>query len=212
MLAPIHYAQHRVLTTAQIAKAYDIESKSLMRSFQRHKERFTEGTHYYTLTGEELKAFKGERQNDATLKFTSLLYLWTEKGAFLLAKSISSEKAWEAYNLLNEQYYRLAQQQQVEPIIEKLPYDPERFLALELRVEEMEKLLQRVTLHSGEQRRVQEAVRERVYYLVSHKGEKRQLFSKLHNALKKRYDVGSYRDIPQTKLDEALSFIYAWQG
>lgn len=212
MLAPIHYAQHRVLTTAQIAEAYEIESKTLMRSFQRHKERFTEGMHYYALTGEELKAFKGERQNDATLKFTSLLYLWTEKGAFLLAKSISSEKAWEAYNLLNEQYYRLAQQQQEESLIKQLPYDPERFLALELRVEEMEKMLQRATLHSGEQRRVQEAVKQRVHFLSPQKMQQRKVFSKLHNALKKQYDVGSYRDIPQTKLDEALSFIYAWQG
>lgn len=210
MLAQTQYAQQRVLTTAQIAEAYAIESKSLMRSFQRHKERFVEGTHYYALTGEELKVFKGERQNDVSLKYASLLYLWTETGAFLLAKAVRTEQAFNAYNLLTEQYYRLANHQEVLP--KALPYDAERFLALEVRVDEMEKLLQRTTLHSGEQKMVQEAVKQRVHFLVSQKAEQRKLFSALHTALKKRYAVGSYRDIPQMKLEEALGFIQIWQG
>lgn len=92
-LTEIQHADKKVLTTAQIAEAYEVDSKSLIRNFQRNKEHYQEGTHYFALTGEALKQFKGGRQNDATLKFVSLLYLWTEEGAFLLAKSLSSDKA-----------------------------------------------------------------------------------------------------------------------
>lgn len=200
----------RVLTTAQVATAYEIEPKSLTRNFQRNKEHFSEGTHFMTLTGDALKQFKGERQNDASLKYASVLYLWTEQGAFLLAKSLNSDKAWAAYTLLTNQYYKLSQQP-ANPV-PALPYDPERFIALEHRVKEIEAQLQLVTLHSGEQKRLQKAISERVYELCNVKARRPAYFADLYRAIKKRYHVESYRDVPQCQLQDALRFIQQWGG
>lgn len=207
-LAHIQHANQRVLTTTQIAEAYSVESKALMRNFQRNKEKFLEGTHYYALSGEELKRFKGGRQNDATLKFVSVLYLWTEQGAFLLAKSLSTESAWAAYSLLTNQYFELSQQHATPA----LPYDAERFAALENRVKEIEQQLHQVTLHSGEQKRLQRAVGERVYKTTVKQSERNNLFRAIYSALKDRYQVGSYRDIKQHQLQDALRFIAHWEG
>ena len=208
VLAVVEREGSRVLTTTQIAKAYGVESKALMRNFQRNKEKFIEGTHYYALSGEELKSFKGERQNDVSLKFVSVLYLWTEQGAFLLAKSLSTESAWAAYSLLTNQYFKLSQQQ----ITPALPYDTERFLVLENRVKEIEQQLQLVTLHSGEQKRLQKAISERVYEICRAKAQRPAYFSAVYRAVKKRYHVDSYRDVPQCMLQDALQFVSEYRG
>lgn len=201
----------RVLTTAQVATAYEIESKSLMRNFQRNKEHFAEGLHFMALTGDVLKQFKGERQNDVSLKYASVLYLWTEQGAFLLAKSLNSEKAWQAYNLLTNQYFKLVNDvaKSVESPQNLLPYFEERLITLENRMDQISK---NITLHTGEQKRVQKAVSERVYTLSKKSVERTQLFRELYSSLKLRYEVSSYRDIKQYQLQDALRFIYAWNG
>lgn len=201
----------RVLTTAQVATAYSIESKSLMRNFQRNKEHFQEGIHFMALTGDALKQFKGERQNDVSLKYASVLYLWTEQGSFLLAKSLNSEKAWQSYNLLTNQYFKLVKDvaKSVESPQNLLPYFEERLITLENRMDQISK---NITLHTGEQKRVQKAVSERVYTLSKKSVERTQLFRELYSSLKLRYEVSSYRDIKQHQLQDALKFIYAWNG
>lgn len=210
-LMEIQHADKKVLTTAQIAEVYQADSKSLMRNFQRNKEHFQEGAHYFALTGEALKQFKGGRQNDVTLKFVSVLYLWTEEGAFLLAKSLNSEKAWQAYNMLIAQYYQIAKGlQQAQPV--SLPYDEKRFLALEQRVQEIEQRLQGVTLHSGEQKRLRQAVTERVDQLCKVQARRAACFASIYREIKRRYQVESYRDVPQCKLQDALHFVTTWKG
>lgn len=94
-----------VLTTQQIAEAYGTETKIISKNFERNKERYIEGKHFVCLTGEELKMFKANRQNDDTLKYTSILYLWTKKGAFLHAKSLNTDTAWEVYDRLVDDYF-----------------------------------------------------------------------------------------------------------
>ncbi|MER2107429.1 MAG: ORF6N domain-containing protein [Solibacillus sp.] len=201
----------RVLTTVQVAEAYATDPKSLQRNFQRNKERFEEGVHFLALTGDTLKAFKAERQNDVSLKFTSLLYLWTEEGAFLLAKSVGSDKGWAAYRLLVTNYYKATvalRQQEAAPLA--LSFDQKRFLALETRVQEIEQQLLHVTLHSGQQLRLQRAVGERVYSMTVKQAERNKLFRAIYHDLKAHYKVGSYRDIKQHELQDALSFVSSW--
>lgn len=211
MLAVTEMKGFRVLTTHQIAEAYETESKIITNNFQRNKSRFQEGEHYFVLKGEELKQFKGSHQNDATLKFASVLYLWTEQGAFLLAKSLNSEKAWQAYNLLTNQYFKLVNDaaKSDESPQNLLPYFEERLITLENRMDQISK---NITLHTGEQKRVQKAVSERVYTLSKKSVERTQLFRELYSSLKLRYEVSSYRDIKQHQLQDALRFIYAWNG
>lgn len=40
---------------------------------------------------------------------TNKLYLWTEKGTFLHAKSLNTDVAWEVYDRLVESYFRVRQ-------------------------------------------------------------------------------------------------------
>lgn len=211
MFGVIEREGFRVLTTNQLSEAYGVEPKIITNNFQRNKSRFQHGEHYFVLKGEELKQFKGSHQNDSTLKFASVLYLWTEQGAFMLAKSMSSEKAWQAYNLLTNQYFKLVRNIGQEQAASQnlLPYFEERLIALENR---MEKISQTITLHTGEQKRVQKAVSERVYTLSKKSAERTQLFRELYSSLKLRYEVSSYRDIKQYQLQDALKFIYAWKG
>lgn len=199
----------RVLMTSQIAEAFGADTKTVNRNFQRNQDRFTQGQHFYALTGEALKEFKGERQNDATLKFASNLYLWTEEGAFMLAKSLNNDKAWQAYNLLVSQYFHLTKELVPEDTQQALPYYEKRLLTLENRVEELER---NTTLHTGEQKRVQKAVAECIYQLSKKQDERARLFRELYTSLKLRYGVKSYRDIKQYQLQDALRFIYAWKG
>lgn len=106
-LTPIENEGKRVLTTAQLAESYKTSVDTINRNFNRNKERYTEGKHYYCLTGDELKEFKNTiGQFDRLPKNINTLYLWTEKGALLHAKSLNTDKAWEVYDFLVENYFQ----------------------------------------------------------------------------------------------------------
>lgn len=104
-LSPIENEGKRVLTTAQLAEAYETDSKVISNNFNRNADRYTEGKHFYRLTGDELKAFKACHQIEDNLKFAPFVLLWTEKGALLHAKSLNTDKAWEVYDYLVESYF-----------------------------------------------------------------------------------------------------------
>jgi hypothetical protein len=104
-LQKVEYNGIIVLTTQQIAEAYGTDAKVLSKNFERNKDRFIERKHYIKLSGDELKEFKANRQNDENLKFAPVLYLWTQKGAFLHAKSLNTDKAWEVYDILVDNYF-----------------------------------------------------------------------------------------------------------
>lgn len=98
----IKYNDIRVVTTKQISEAYGTDSKSVSKAFNNNKERYTEGKHYFLLTGDLLKA---NRKIYDLPKNCNRLYLWTERGALLLAKSINTDIAWEAYERLVDFYF-----------------------------------------------------------------------------------------------------------
>lgn len=95
----------RVLTTAQLAEAYETDNKVISYNFNHNKERYTEGKHYYCLTGEEKRDFCNRLEIHDGSKAT-VFYLWTEKGALLHAKSLNTDKAWEVYDFLVENYFQ----------------------------------------------------------------------------------------------------------
>jgi len=89
----------RVLTTKQIAQCYETSSRVIANNFNRNKNKYVSGKHYVCLDGRELRNFKTNHQFDYSLKVNKL-YLWTEKGALLHAKSLNTDKAWEVYDYL----------------------------------------------------------------------------------------------------------------
>lgn len=94
----------RVLTTAQLAEAYGTSTQRISHNFSHNKKRYVEGKHFYYLTGESLKEFA--MSNFGTANKGGKMYLWTERGALLHAKSLNTDKAWEVYDFLVEHYFR----------------------------------------------------------------------------------------------------------
>jgi uncharacterized protein YukE len=129
----------RVLTTQQLAEAYGTDMERIQVNFNRNKDRYKEGKHFILLQGEELRQFKATYQIDNQLKFATKLYLWTEKGAWLHAKSLNTDKAWEAYERLVDEYYNVKENainlQMLSPQLQAL-------VALELRQKQLEKELE----------------------------------------------------------------------
>lgn len=211
-LTEIEHQELRVLTTAQLAEAFQTNAKVVTRNFQRNQERYEQGVHYFSLSGEDLKHFKASRQNDDSLKYVSVLYLWTEKGAWLHAKSLNSDQAWSAYQMLIDSYYQVTKTL-VSKGDDKLTLTLNDWKDVQNRLEVLELQMQNVTLHSGEQKRLRNAVAERVHQLAKHeKGARPVLFRAMYRALRERYHVESYRDVKQHQLQDALFFVGNWKG
>lgn len=94
----------RVLLTSQLAESYGTTAKVISNNFTRNQERYIEGKHFYCLEGEVKREFCNRHQIEDGSKATKL-YLWTEKGALLHAKSLGTDKAWEVYDYLVESYF-----------------------------------------------------------------------------------------------------------
>lgn len=107
----------RTLTSKQLAECYGTTTDTIKKNFSRNREKYVEGKHYICFSGDELKGFKEEVtkshqvNNEVTISAlvgnrTSHLYLWTEKGALLHAKSLNTDKAWQVYDYLVDFYFR----------------------------------------------------------------------------------------------------------
>lgn len=105
-IAVIEQSGQRVLTTAQIAEAYGTTERRISENFNANKSRYVENKHFFRLDGEILKSFKNSYGNSVSVgERASSLYLWTENGALLHAKSLNTDKAWEVYSNLVENYF-----------------------------------------------------------------------------------------------------------
>lgn len=111
----------RVLTSAQVAQMYETDTKTISYNFSYNKRKYIEGKHYIKLEGTELKEFKASREIPDCHKFSAHLYLWTEKGALLHAKSLNTDKAWQAYDYLVDFYFRAREQKQEKEKNEVVP-------------------------------------------------------------------------------------------
>lgn len=97
----------RVLTSRQLASSYGVEEKHIKQNFANNRKRYLEGKHYVTLQNQELRIFKNKVENfDLVGKTAKIIYLWTEKGSLLHAKSLNTDKAWEVYDYLVDYYFR----------------------------------------------------------------------------------------------------------
>ena len=101
----VEYNNIRVLTTQQVAEAYHTSTDTVTRNFNRNKDRYTEGKHYIALEGGEKNDFVDRGQIDRGLKNAKTLYLWTQKGCLLHAKSLNTDIAWEVYDKLVDEYF-----------------------------------------------------------------------------------------------------------
>lgn len=119
-----------VVTTESLAQAYEVEAKQIRQNFANNKERFTEGKHFYSLSGNELRGFKHSVEIFDSVKIArnvNALTLWTERGAARHAKMLNSDRAWDMFELLEETFFRIARPEPApapSPISKRT--DPER--------------------------------------------------------------------------------------
>lgn len=96
----------KVLTTRQIAEAYGTTKDKIIYNFNYNKDKYILGKHYIEVFGEELRRLKRTCEIQSSFKYAKSLYLWTEKGALLHAKSLNTDKAWQIYDYLVDFYFR----------------------------------------------------------------------------------------------------------
>lgn len=97
----------KVLTTRQIAEAYGTTKDKIIYNFNYNKDKYILGKHYIEVFGEELRRLKRTCEIQSSFKYAKSLYIWTEKGALLHAKSLNTDKAWQVYDFLVDFYFRV---------------------------------------------------------------------------------------------------------
>lgn len=211
----------RVLTTQQIADGYGTTNKVISNNFNNNRTRFEEGKHFVLLVGEYLKEFL-HSQNLGTQNKIRKLYLWTEKGALLHAKSLGTDEAWDMYDILVDTYFKVQEEKH-------LPQTPEQQIALlaqgnvnlNKKVEQIENsvldLTDRFGLPSNKAKVLQNKVASKVYmftggkYSNAHKKLGAKVFREFYKDLNNRFDVVKYSDIPLSRYDEATEYLDMWQ-
>ena len=101
------YKGKRVLTTLQLAECYGTDSKAISYNFNHNREKYKDGVHYLCLSGEALRAFREFHELPSNI---NKLYLWSERGVLLHAKSLNTERAWTVYEKLIDYYFQSRQQ------------------------------------------------------------------------------------------------------
>ena len=108
---PVIFKGQVVITTGSLANVYETDVNNVQVNFKNNKGRFKEGIHYFLVQGEELKVFKSQLNNIQSpievSKYTSQLYLWTERGASRHCKILDTDKAWEQFDYLEETYFKV---------------------------------------------------------------------------------------------------------
>ena len=105
-LTPVKFDGEIVITTKLLAQVYECEEVNISNNFKRNENKFIEGKHYYKLTGKELKEFKTNHLNDdPSMLRINCLYLWTKRGASRHCKMLGTEKAWDMFDSLEENYF-----------------------------------------------------------------------------------------------------------
>lgn len=104
-LIPVEYRAERVLTTEQLSQAYECEPNNIKKNFNSNKEHFEEGRHYYKVEGDALNDLRVTFSDLQISPKTRCLYLWTRRGASRHSKMLGTDKAWEMFDALEENYF-----------------------------------------------------------------------------------------------------------
>lgn len=218
-LSITEYRDIRVLTTQQIAEAYGTEPQFITNNFNRNKERYVEGKHFVCLTGEELKEFKTKNQNDLSSRINQL-YLWTEKGAFLHAKSLNTDTAWEVYDRLVDSYFKHSN------LLDGLSPELKAVITVDKRVTKVEKrmehLEQDMPLFGAESDEISAHVKRKGVEMLGGKRSeaykdkplRQKVYTDIYSQLKREFGIydeegkaKSYKALKRKNLADAHEFI-----
>lgn len=208
----------RVLTTKQLAEAYETTETNIKTNFNRNKERFIEGRDYYLLKSAELKEFKNY-VTDSNLVDSRApqLYLWTERGANRHSKILDTDMAWKQFDVLEETYFKVKsmsamqllklQNQALVEVDEKVEYIDSRVTNLEntTTVDSRKQYTLR-KIASSTAVRVLGGKDSQAYLELHHK-----VFCQLWRDYKDYFKIPSYRDTLKIDFEKAKEYLQGWR-
>ena len=206
----------RVLTTQQIAEAYGTNADIISKNFANNKSRYKEGKHFICLKGKELKEAKANGKIYGLPQNANKFYLWTEKGAFLHAKSLGTDEAWEVYENLVDFYFN---KKKPLTIPEQIQILAKGNLELEQKVDNINKDLQEfkqdMPLLAVECERITKAVRSKGFDVLggklasayNDKSLRSRVYKDIHDEVKRQFGVTTYKAIKRSQCDKAIEII-----
>jgi len=217
-LQVIAHDNRRVLTTNQLAESYGTDSKQISYNFNYNKDRYTKGKHFVALEGEEKREFINRHEIKDGSKNAKTLYLWTEKGAWLHAKSLNTDAAWDAYEMLVDEYYNIQEhltaEQQLRKQLELSLMTSERVDRVEEKVEVLVNSMridgaQEFALNSQGKAKVLEVLGG--YDSAAYNAISKKVFAQLWRDFKNYFKLPRYSELPKSKFDEGVYFISKWR-
>ena len=128
-LQRITWKEDPVVTTAQLAEFYECSVDNIRRNFSNNRDRFVDGKHFFKIEGDDLQRYRKTFPVPLD-KFAPSLFLWTKRGAARHAKMLNTDRAWEVFELLEDNYFDRPAVAPVNPLSEIAAIEREK-LALE---------------------------------------------------------------------------------
>ncbi len=211
----------RVLTTQQIADGYGTKTRTIIDNFGNNKSRFKEGKHFFLLEGKELKDFKDNNENFGVVgNRAPKLYLWTEKGALLHAKSLGTDEAWDMYDILVDTYFKVQEQQvqltldqQIAAIATGYGSVKEELVEVKDRVSDLE---ENAPLSAGEYNYIGSRINQRVAEVARGYGkitreQRGKLFKDINQGVKVVTGVSTRTQLRAKHFDTVVDFTNNWE-
>lgn len=220
---PIEWKNQIVITTAQLAEAYGTTAKNISGNFSRNKDRFIEGKHYFTLQGEELKEFMRVSAESGLPQYTSIAYLWTRRGASRHCKILGTDKAWEQFDYLEDNYFEKQPKSTPLTTAQQIQLLAQGNVELNQRVDNLSERMDKIELDLPilpiEADRITEAVRRKGVTAMGGKqsaayqnrGLRQKVYNNIYSNLKYNFAVRSYKAIKRSQCDRAIEIVNAWK-
>lgn len=221
-LKQVEYDNQIILTTEQLATFYGATERAIKQNFNNNHDKFQEGLHYYFLKGVQLKEFKNRVENfDLVGKRANALYLWTKRGASRHAKMLGTDRAWDVYDELEENYFNPKTQQ-------RLPQSPTEMLklainstletadkveALNTRMDEFE---QNASIDPGEynylSKRISSEVQNYItaHHLILSSKQRAQLYKDVNRGVKEVTGVKTRSQLRKKDFDTVDRYLMDW--
>ncbi|KST92894.1 ORF6C domain-containing protein [Lactococcus lactis] len=212
----------RVLTTQQIAEGYGARTRTIVDNFNNNRNRFEEGKHFILLEGEYLRVFKRENENFGFAQNINKLYLWTEKGALLHAKSLGTDEAWDMYDILVDTYFKVQETLQIPMTLDQqiaaiaTGYGSVKQELVEVQ-DKVTDLTERFGLPATNAAILNNTRNIHIIRFLGGKDSKayhelgRKVFSEFGRDFKDNFGVPRYDAIPLSQYDEAIAYTKSWQ-
>lgn len=214
-LTVLDYQGAKVIDSREVAKLTGKEHKELMRSIRKYTSILT------SANLRSLDYFMPSEYTDAKKEMRPC-YLLTKIGCDMIANKMTGTqgilftaayvKQFEEMQQALNSPVVLSEKEQLKAAMRLSLETSEEIEVIKGEVVELRSMVEnQITLDSGEQRRLQRAVAERVYKLEpKDKSIQSCLFREIYREIKDSFGVSSYKDVKRQELQAAIKFVDAF--